>query len=50
MIGKIFGFIFIAFLGVFAICSCKAASWADQEMEEDLKRREEEKKDEEVHS
>ena len=49
MIGKIFGFILIALLGVFAICSCKVASWADQEMSEDLKRREE-NKDEEVHS
>ena len=49
MIGKIFGFILVAFLGVFAICSCKVASWADQEMEEDLKKKED-NKDEEVHS
>ena len=49
MIGKIFGFILIALLGVFAICSCKVASCDDQEMCEDLKRREE-NKDEEVHS
>lgn len=49
MIGKIFGFILIALLGVFAICSCKVASWADQEIEENLKQREE-TNDEEVHS
>ena len=49
MIGKLFGFILIALLGVFAICSCKVASWADQEIEENLKQREE-TNDEEVHS
>jgi hypothetical protein len=36
MLGKIFGFILLAFVGVFSICSCKVASWADQEMEESL--------------
>ena len=41
MIGKILGIIFLIFLGLFTICSCKVASWADREMEEDLKRREE---------
>ena len=40
MIGKILGIILLIFLGLFTICSCKVASWADQEMEEDLKRRE----------
>ena len=49
MVGKIFGFILVSLLGVFAICSCKVASWADQEMEEDFKNKEV-KKDEEVHS
>ena len=36
MLGKIFGFILLAFVGVFSICSCKVASWADREMEESL--------------
>ena len=36
MLGKIFGFILLVFVGVFSICSCKVASWADQEMEESL--------------
>ncbi len=36
MLGKIFGFILLAFVGVFSICSCKVASWADQEMEKSL--------------
>lgn len=40
MIGKILGIIFLIIIGLFTICSCKAASWADQEMEEELKRRE----------
>ncbi len=49
MIGKIFGFLLIVFIGLFAICSCKVASWADQEMEESLKAKEE-NDNEEVHS
>lgn len=49
MICKIFGFLLIAFIGLFAICSCKVASWADQEMEESLKAKEE-NDNEEVHS
>lgn len=49
MIGKILGIIFLLLIGIFSICSCKVASWADQEMEEDLKQREE-NKDEEVRS
>ena len=48
MIGKIFGFVFLAFIGLFSICSCKVASWADREMEEDLNK--EDKENEEVHS
>jgi hypothetical protein len=38
--GKVLGIIFLILIGVFAICSCKVASWADQEMEEELRRRE----------
>ena len=46
MLGKILGIIFLIFIGIFAVCSCKGASWADQEMEEDLRKREQnEKKD-----
>ena len=37
MLGKILGIIFLIFIGIFALCSCKVASWADQEMENDLK-------------
>lgn len=46
MLGKTLGIIFLIFIGIFVLCSCKAASWADQEMEEDLRKREQnEKKD-----
>lgn len=41
MLGKILGIILFIVLGLFTICSCKVASWADQQMEEDLKRRSE---------
>ena len=37
MFGKILGIILLILLGLFTICSCKVASWADQEMENDLK-------------
>ena len=37
MFGKILGIILLILLGLFTICSCKVASWADQEMEQDLK-------------
>ncbi|MCR5146462.1 MAG: hypothetical protein K6B70_03845 [Clostridia bacterium] len=40
MIGKIIGIVLLIFITLFAICSCKVASWADQEMEEDLRKRE----------
>ena len=40
MIGKILGIILLVFFVLFTICSCKVASWADREMEEDLRRRE----------
>lgn len=46
--GKILGILFLILIGVFSICSCKVASWADQEMEEDLRKRAE--TDEKVHS
>ncbi len=46
MFGKILGIILLVFIGLFSICSCKVASWADQEMEEELERRK--KIDEEV--
>ena len=39
MLGKILGIILLIFLGLFTICSCKVASWADQEMEEELRKR-----------
>ena len=40
MLGKILGIVFLVLMGLFTRCSCKVASWADREMEEDLKRRE----------
>lgn len=49
MLGKILGIILLILLGLFTICSCKVASWADQEMERDLKNKED-IQDEEVHS
>lgn len=45
MIGKILGIIFLILIGLFTICSCKVADWADQEMEEELKRREQNEKE-----
>ena len=39
MLGKILGIILLILLGLFTICSCKVASWADQEMDDELKRR-----------
>lgn len=46
MLEKILGIIFLILIGIFSFCSCKVASWADQEMEEDLrKRKQNEKKD-----
>lgn len=44
MLGKILGILFLVLMGLFTICSCKVASWADREMEEDLKRREQDEK------
>ena len=35
MLGKILGIIFLILIGIFALCSCKVASLADQEMKED---------------
>ena len=45
MIGKILGIIFLILIGLFTIFSCKVADWADQEMEEELKRREQDEKE-----
>ena len=45
MLGKILGIILLILLGLFTICSCKVADWADQEMEEELKRREQDEKE-----
>lgn len=46
MFGKILGIFLLILLGLFTICSCKVASWADQEMEDDLrKRNQDEEKD-----
>ncbi|CCY45285.1 unknown [Clostridium sp. CAG:1193] len=46
MFGKILGIVLLILLGLFTICSCKVASWADQEMEENLrKRNQDEEKD-----
>ena len=45
MIGKILGIIFLILMGLFNICSCKVADWADQEMEEELRRREQDEKE-----
>ena len=39
MLGKILGIILLILLGLFTICSCKVASWADQEMEDESQRR-----------
>ena len=38
--GKVLGIILLIVIALFAVCSCKAASWADQEMAEELNRRE----------
>lgn len=45
MISKILGIIFLILMGLFTICSCKVADWTDQEMEEELKRREQDEKE-----
>lgn len=45
MIGKILGIIFLILMGLFTICSCKVSDWADREMEEDLKRREQDEEE-----
>ena len=45
MIGKILGIIFLILIGLFTICSCKVADWVDQEMEEELKRREQDEEE-----
>lgn len=44
MIGKILGVLLLIIMGIFTICSCKVSDWADQEIEEELKRREQDEK------
>lgn len=43
MFGKILGIILLILLGLFTICSCKVASWADQDMERFKEDKEDEK-------
>ncbi len=45
MFGKILGIILLVFIGLFSICSCKVASWADQEMEEELRKKDQNEKE-----
>ena len=45
MFGKILGIILLVFIGLFSICSCKVASWADQEMEEELRKKDQDEKE-----
>lgn len=45
MLGKILGIVLLILLGLFTICSCKVASWTDQEMKEDLRKRSENDKE-----
>jgi hypothetical protein len=44
MLGKILGYILLVLIGLFCICSCKVASWADQEMEEELRKKDQDEK------
>lgn len=44
MIGKILGALILILFLVFTICSCKVASWADQEMEEELRKKDQDEK------
>ncbi len=39
MFGKIFGVIILILIVIFCICSCKVAGWADQKMEDELRRK-----------
>jgi hypothetical protein len=39
MLGNVLGIIFLDFVILFAICSCKVSSWADQKIENDIKER-----------
>lgn len=45
MIGKIFGYILLVLIALFCICSCKVADWADQEIEEEQRRKEQDEKE-----
>lgn len=44
MLGNILGIIILVFLILFVICSCKVSSWADQEMKNNIKEREQNEK------
>ncbi len=44
MLGKILGVLLMIFLGIFCICSCKVASWADQEIEDELRKKDQDEK------
>ena len=44
MFGKILGIILLIFIALFSICSCKVASWADQEIEEELRKKDQDEK------
>ena len=45
MIGKILGIIILILIGIFCICSCKVADWADQEIEKEQRRKEHDEKE-----
>ena len=45
MLSIILGIVFLVLMGLFTICSRKVADWADQEMEEELRRREQDEKE-----
>lgn len=45
MFGKIIGISLIIIIALFCICSCKVADWADQEIEEEQRRKEQDEKE-----
>ena len=45
MFENILGIILIIFIAVFSICSCIVTSWNEQELENEKRRKENEKKD-----
>ena len=48
MIGKIIGIIILLCMVLFSICSCKVASWADREMEEEQRKKESQNEEENI--